>query len=233
VISPTFVLRRDYELEPSLIPNPSPLEKGAMRRMRTSDIRNYEGLKLKAKEMRVRPTSAETALWNSLRGNNFKIRFRRQHIIDNFIVDFVNLENKLVIEIDGDIHDLQKEKDQERTRVLEKLGFKVLRFTNNQVVNELGMVLEKVSKFIVLLSNGEGLGVRRIIHIDAYRLEKPEDIFQVIGKEELNDKRNLIIIEWPEKIIRDGLPPSPNFFDDIYEFSHVDEVTRKINRKNK
>jgi tRNA threonylcarbamoyladenosine biosynthesis protein TsaE len=63
----------------------------------------------------------------------------------------------------------------------------------------------------------------KIIHIDAYRLEKPEQIYQVISKEELRDKNNLIIVEWPEL--------SENIFDDIYLFEHVDENTRKISKK--
>ena len=66
VISPTFVLRRDYEVR--LTPNPSPLERGAMRRIRTSDLKNYENLNLKAKEMRKNPTEAEAFLWECLRG---------------------------------------------------------------------------------------------------------------------------------------------------------------------
>lgn len=68
----------------------------------------------------------------------------------------------------------------------------------------------------------EGLGV--VIHIDAYRLENPEHIYQVIGKEELADKNNLIIIEWPEKIPQELL-------SEIYEFEHVDENTRRLSKK--
>lgn len=64
--------------------------------------------------------------------------------------------------------------------------------------------------------------VQNIIHIDAYRLEKPEQIYQVISKEELADKNNLVIVEWPEM--------SENIFDAIYLFEHVDENTRKISK---
>ncbi len=62
--------------------------------------------------------------------------------------------------------------------------------------------------------------IKKVIHIDAYRLEKPEHIYQVISKEELGDKNNLIIVEWPEK--------SEDIFDAIYLFEHVDENTRRI-----
>ena len=63
--------------------------------------------------------------------------------------------------------------------------------------------------------------IHKLIHIDAYRLEKLDQIFQVISKEELADKNNLIIIEWPEKA-------QLNIFDKIYKFSHISEVERKI-----
>jgi tRNA threonylcarbamoyladenosine biosynthesis protein TsaE len=66
--------------------------------------------------------------------------------------------------------------------------------------------------------------VRNVIHIDAYRLENPEHIYQVISKGELGDKNNLIIIEWPEKVSKD-------LFDKVFLFEHVDEDTRKISLK--
>lgn len=64
---------------------------------------------------------------------------------------------------------------------------------------------------------------KNIIHIDAYRLENPENLYQVISKEELNNKGNLVIIEWPEKVDR-------NIFDHIILFEHIDENTRKISK---
>jgi tRNA threonylcarbamoyladenosine biosynthesis protein TsaE len=72
--------------------------------------------------------------------------------------------------------------------------------------------------------------VHKVIHIDAYRLEQPEHIYQVISKEELEDKNNLIIIEWPEKVLP-LTPGGKGFFDTIYLFEHVDENTRKISRE--
>jgi very-short-patch-repair endonuclease/tRNA A37 threonylcarbamoyladenosine biosynthesis protein TsaE len=226
VVSPTFVLRRDYCVVTGLTPDPSPLERGAMQRVRTSDFKNYDSLKLKALEMRQNPTQAEKKLWQYLRSNNFEIRFRRQHVIDNFIVDFVNLESKVVIEVDGEVHKVQKERDIERDAVLKSLGYNVLRFTNNQVITDINFVLSEIKKVLVPLSNGEGLGVRRIkniIHIDAYRLETHSQIYQVITKEELADKNNLILVEWPEL--------SENIFQKIFLFEHVDEDTRKISVK--
>jgi tRNA threonylcarbamoyladenosine biosynthesis protein TsaE len=73
---------------------------------------------------------------------------------------------------------------------------------------------------------GVGVGWGRLIHIDAYRLEKPTQIYQVISKEELVDKNNLVFVEWPENIF-DGVV-GENIFDKIILFEHVDENTRKI-----
>ncbi len=100
----------------------------------------------RAKEMRENPTPAEAALWESLKEKNLEYKFRRQHLIDNFIVDFVCLSKKLVIEVDGAIHDHQKEEDQARTEVLEELGYKVIRFRNEEVLGNLESVLSKIKQ---------------------------------------------------------------------------------------
>ena len=73
------------------------------------------------------------------------MRFRRQHIINKFIVDFYCPESKLVIEIDGSAHDKQEEYDQEREKVLEILGYQVVRFRNHQIENDLDSVLDAIS----------------------------------------------------------------------------------------
>ena len=100
----------------------------------------------RAKEMRNNPTPAEAALWQSLKGKNLEDKFRRQHPIDNFIVDFVCLSKKLVVEVDGDIHDYQKEEDQARTDVLESLDYKVIRFRNEEVLGDLETVLSTIKE---------------------------------------------------------------------------------------
>lgn len=71
--------------------------------------------------------------------------------------------------------------------------------------------------------------VARLIHIDAYRLEKPEQIYQVISKEELEDKSNFILVEWPEKVFEGGI--GENIFHKIFTFEHIDENTRKISTR--
>jgi len=88
-----------------------------------------------ARELRQPQTLAEATLWRHLRNRNLKYKFRRQHPIDFFIIDFYCAEAKLLIEIDGESH-LEKEQqeyDQARTEYLEALKYKVIRFTNNDV----------------------------------------------------------------------------------------------------
>ncbi|MDW5287273.1 DUF559 domain-containing protein [Formosa sp. PL04] len=98
----------------------------------------------RAKEMRANPTSAESALWQCLKGKKLESKFRQQHLIEDFIVDFVCLSKKLVIEADGEIHNSQLEADAERTLVLESKGYKVLRFRNNEILRDIENVLEKI-----------------------------------------------------------------------------------------
>ncbi|UAM97000.1 class I tRNA ligase family protein [Polaribacter litorisediminis] len=98
-----------------------------------------------AKEMRANPTPAEAVLWKFLKGKKLKSKFRQQHLINDFIVDFVCLTRKLIVEIDGKIHDYQLEKDEARTLELEqKSGFKVIRFTNEEVIGDLDNVISKI-----------------------------------------------------------------------------------------
>ncbi|PRX52237.1 leucine--tRNA ligase [Salegentibacter salegens] len=98
----------------------------------------------KARENRNNPTDAEKALWNYLRNKNLGFKFRQQHLIDDFIVDFVCLSKRLVIEVDGDIHDQQVEQDENRTKILESKGFKVIRFRNEEVIGDIDQVLERI-----------------------------------------------------------------------------------------
>ncbi|WP_298763142.1 class I tRNA ligase family protein [uncultured Polaribacter sp.] len=101
----------------------------------------------KAKEMRANPTPAEAILWKQLKGKKTKLKFRQQHLINDYIVDFVCLTRKLIIEVDGRIHDYQLEKDEARTLELEqKSGFKVIRFTNEEVIGNIDEVILKIEK---------------------------------------------------------------------------------------
>ncbi len=91
-------------------------------------------------------TPAEKILWQELRGNKLGVHFRRQQIIAGFIVDFYCHEAGLIIEVDGDIHDLQKEEDVRREKVLQEMGLQIVRFRNEEVTKSLSAVLEKISE---------------------------------------------------------------------------------------
>ncbi|MBM0653039.1 leucine--tRNA ligase [Capnocytophaga genosp. AHN8471] len=118
-----------------------------------------------AKRMRKEPTDAEAALWELLRDKKLGDKFRRQHLIDDFIVDFVCLSKNLVIEVDGGYHNdpTQKEYDEQRTLYLNEKGFKVIRFTNEEVLGNTEAVLTKIKQELVLPltpSQGEGIVAR-------------------------------------------------------------------------
>ncbi len=95
-----------------------------------------------AKAMRANPTEAEQRLWYRLRAHRLGgIKFKRQKPIGPYIVDFACVERRLVIEIDGGQHMEQTDYDRERDRFLASLGYRVLRFWNNQVLQETEEVL--------------------------------------------------------------------------------------------
>lgn len=105
---------------------------------RTADPIEYELLKANARRMRNNPTPAEQALWQMIKREQLGCSFRRQFIIGIYIVDLVCLSRKLIIEIDGKYHlnaEQQKE-DAIRTANLESRGYRILRFTNEQVLCE-------------------------------------------------------------------------------------------------
>ena len=94
-----------------------------------------------------------------IRNSKLGSKFRRQHAIGRFIADFVCIEKKLVIEIDGPIHGRQKAADAERARIINKEGFRVIRFSNEEVINRINLVLTKIKKCALpSLSSGEGVG---------------------------------------------------------------------------
>ena len=98
-----------------------------------------------ARRMRDTPTHAEEMLWKKLRKKRLGgYRFRRQHIIQTFIVDFYCPQAKLVIEIDGSVHDNQQEYDQEREKILDIFGYQIVRFKNAQIKTELESVLARI-----------------------------------------------------------------------------------------
>jgi very-short-patch-repair endonuclease len=101
-----------------------------------------------ARRLRQQLTPAEELLWQSLRGRKIgQLKFRCQHPVGRFIVDFYCPSAKLVIEVDGGIHSQQQSYDQARTEELQTFGYHVLRFTNEEVINDLSNVLLQIAKF--------------------------------------------------------------------------------------
>lgn len=98
----------------------------------------------RAKELRREMTPAEKLLWQEVRAKKLGVRFRRQQIIQGFIVDFYCHKSALVVEVDGDIHDLQQEEDARREKVLSAMGLRVVRFGNDGVIGNLFAVVERI-----------------------------------------------------------------------------------------
>ena len=104
----------------------------------------------RARRLRREATEAERKLWSRLRYHQMGVKFRRQHPVGNCIVDFISLEAKLVVEIDGGQHDRDADRlaDARRTQYLEECGFRVLRFWNNEVLSDTDSVLARIADFL-------------------------------------------------------------------------------------
>ena len=104
--------------------------------------------------MRRNPTLSEERLWRRLRDRRLLgLKFRRQHAIDRFIVDFYCAEVQLVVEVDGEVHGRSVQEDAIRQDVLESRGWRVLRFTNSEIDNSLEGVLKKIKEAISQYEN--------------------------------------------------------------------------------
>ncbi|MGY3607332.1 MULTISPECIES: endonuclease domain-containing protein [unclassified Bradyrhizobium] len=106
-----------------------------------------ERFKARARSLRASQTSAEAKLWQALRNRKLaRWKFRRQHPIDRYIVDFVTLDGKLIVEVDGATHsrDSEIKYDEARTELLEACGFLVVRVSNTDVYENLDGVLETI-----------------------------------------------------------------------------------------
>jgi very-short-patch-repair endonuclease len=109
--------------------------------------RSDPDVKQNARELRRNQTPAEASLWSHLRARQLDgMRFRRQHPIGPYVVDFYCAESRLVIEVDGDTHAEQVEADQARTAWLESRGYRVIRFTNSEVRRQLEAVIEETAE---------------------------------------------------------------------------------------
>jgi very-short-patch-repair endonuclease len=122
---------------------------------KTRDPKMYLGasqdLRLMAKNLRNHQTDSEKKLWEFLRNKKFKgLKFRRQHAILNYIADFYCVQYQLVIEVDGGIHNRPDiiQKDNNRTIELQRSGIKVLRFTDDQIMDNIESVLTEIENYI-------------------------------------------------------------------------------------
>jgi very-short-patch-repair endonuclease len=105
-------------------------------------IRTPAQVQQRARELRKEMTPAEKLLWSRLRNKQLKgLKFRRQHPLGPFIADFYCAARRLVVEIDGDIHDLQPERGVARTEQFKQYGYRLIRFRNKQVLNDIEDVL--------------------------------------------------------------------------------------------
>ena len=108
-------------------------------------IRTPAQVQQRARELRQEMTPAEKLLWSRLRNKQLNgLKFRRQHPLGPFIADFYCAARRLVMEIDGDIHDLQPDRDTARTEQFEQYGYRVIRFRNERVLNNIEDVLATI-----------------------------------------------------------------------------------------
>jgi very-short-patch-repair endonuclease len=196
--------------------------------------------------MRINPTKAEEMLWQKLKGNKNGYHFRQQHIINKFIADFVCLSKNLIIEIDGDIHDLQIERDQERTRILKQLGFEIIRFKNEEVLENVDSVVQRiVSKLdnlnegVKVLPFGEDLGgVSAITHPLTPSQKEGEGIsirllamleHTKLFEELLGGTKNFAIMKKHYKAYVNNFPGSSELRGKLMEAANAGEVESIVN----
>lgn len=109
-------------------------------------IHNLGKLSDRRKELRKNQTPQEEKIWWYLKDKRLGSKFRRQHSVGGYILDFLCKEKKLIIELDGEVHSTREaiEYDQVRDKFFEELGYKVLRFSNSQVEDDIKEVIEKI-----------------------------------------------------------------------------------------
>lgn len=101
----------------------------------------------RAKELRWPLTPAEAALWERLKNKQlYGLKFRRQHPLHHFILDFYCHAHQLVVEVDGPVHEQQRDYDESRTEWLTDRGFRVIRFSNEEVLSDIETVLRKIAE---------------------------------------------------------------------------------------
>ena len=117
----------------------------------TAERQFYPQLKSIRDGLKSEMTPAEKILWEHLRNKRMGVKFRRQHIIDVYVPDFVSLPIKLIVEVDGKIHLKRSKEDIERTQRLEFFGYRVIRFKNEEIENNIEEVLQAIKKNVIEL----------------------------------------------------------------------------------
>jgi 5-methyltetrahydrofolate--homocysteine methyltransferase len=111
----------------------------------TSSSEQWSVIKTTARDHRKEMTEAEQQIWTIVRGRRLAgLKFRRQHAIGRFIVDFICIEHKLIVEVDGKIHESSYDEDKERQNYLQNLGYKVIRFSNDEVTSNILSIKERI-----------------------------------------------------------------------------------------
>ncbi|KAF0238115.1 MAG: isoleucyl-tRNA [Prolixibacteraceae bacterium] len=155
-----------YPFESPLPASPHGGGAGSAPKWQTARNSSYNLLKELALKQKENPTEAEIFLWKNLRGKKLEgYKFRRQHIIDQFIADFVCLEKQLIIEVDGGYHSLPEVQvsDEQRTDILNELGFKILRFSNERIFQDIEGVLSEITTVLNSLPLGGRVGVGALL----------------------------------------------------------------------
>ncbi|HMS32199.1 MAG TPA: DUF559 domain-containing protein [Candidatus Saccharibacteria bacterium] len=161
--------KTEIEASSHLTPNPSPTREGSSTvdsvdqiydKTFTTNQESWAKLKDLARDNRKNPTKAEDALWQQIRNSKLGLKFRRQHSIDGFIVDFFNTEKGLVIEVDGGYHNDKEQKlyDVMRQKLIEEYGITFVRFTNQQIESDIQTVLSLIKNVAAPLSSWRGVG---------------------------------------------------------------------------
>jgi len=105
--------------------------------------------KIFARELRKEQTQEEVRVWNILRNRKFKgLKFRRQHVLEGFVVDFYCHELRLAVEIDGDVHNKQKDYDELRQALIESKDIRFIRVTNDEINRDINILLNRIEEYL-------------------------------------------------------------------------------------
>ena len=199
--------------------------------VKSADVMNYSLLEGNAKTMRGMPTDAEMVLWEQIRNNQLGQKFRRQHVIGNYIADFVCLAKQLIVEVDGEYH-LSKEQqasDTERDAWLREQGYQVIHFTNEQVLYQTEYVLHTIKEALLPSpsprlqergSRGEARPLGGIGHLAAFSFHETKNIIAGEGGMlVINDER---FIRRAEIIWEKGTNRAEFFRGEVNKYGWVD-----------